>query len=178
MMRTVAELIFLLFVTGIPLWGAIKRVPIYPTFIDGAKEGLNTVMRVFPYLLAMLVAIGMFRASGAIDLLANFLAPALEKIGMPSDVLPLALLRPFSGSASNGLVAEIAQHHGGNSYTAYLAATMMASTETTFYVVAVYFGAVSVQRTRHAIPAGLFADAVGVFASLWVCQWFFMHYMR
>ncbi len=173
-MRLLADSIFLLFVAGIPLWGAIKRVAIYDVFIMGAKDGLDTVIKVFPYLLAMLVAIGMFRASGAVDLLADALSPLLQKIGMPSDVLPLAILRSFSSSAGHSILADIAQQHGGDGYVSYLAATMMGSTETTFYVVAVYFSAASIQRTRHAIPAGLFADLVSVFASIWICHWFFL----
>ncbi len=173
-MHLFANSLFLCFIIGIPLYGVIKRVAIYDTFIVGAKGGLQLVFRIFPYLLAMLVAIGMFRASGAIDLIAHALSPALQKIGMPADILPLALLRPLSGSAGNGLLADIIHHHGGNAYVSQLAATIMGSTETTFYIVAVYFGAANIRRTRHAIPAGLIADLTCVLASLWICKVMFL----
>jgi spore maturation protein B len=118
----------------------------------------------------MLVAVGMLRASGAFDLLDAFIGPTLAKLGVPSPVVPLALIRPFSGSGSNGILVDIIHHYGGDAFVSHLASTMMGSTETTFYVIAVYFGAVGVTRTRHAIPAGLIADAVGIIASVVVCR--------
>ncbi len=167
--------ILLAMVAGIPLYGVIRKVNIFENFVLGAKDGLLLMLRIFPYLLAMIVAIGMFRASGAIDVMAQYIGPWLNKLGLPTPVLPLALLRPFSGSATNGMLAELAHTYGGNSYIAHLAGTIMGSTETTFYVVAVYFGAVSIRRTRHAIPAGLFADLVGVVAAVWICGRVFLH---
>lgn len=165
-----STILFLCFVAGIPLYGFIKKVPVYDTFVDGAKEGFHVAIKIVPFLVAMLVAIGMFRAAGGFDLLTKLLGPILTRIGMPTDILPLALIRPFSGSAANGVLAEIIHTHGGNAYISHLAGTIMGSTETTFYVLAVYFGAVSIRRTRHAVPAGLIADIVGVLASIWICR--------
>ena len=168
--QQVADWIFLGVVAGIPTYAMLQKVKVYESFIEGAKEGFQITIRIVPYLVGMLVAIGMLRASGALDFLATLLAPMMTKIGMPAEVLPLALIRPFSGSAANGVMAELINQHGGDSYISQVAATMMGSTETTFYVVAVYFGAASIRRTRHAIPAGLIADAVGIIAAVWICQ--------
>lgn len=163
--------IFLLLVAGIPFYGMLRGVKVYESFVEGAKDGFQIVIKIIPFMVAMLVAIGMFRASGGFDLLARWLAPYLSAIGMPVDILPLALIRPFSGSAANGVLADIIHTHGGNAYISHLAGTIMGSTETTFYVIAVYFGAVNIRRTRHAIPAGIAADVVGIFASIFICRW-------
>ena len=165
--------ILLLFVVGIPLYGAIKKINVFDAFITGAKQGFDTVVSIIPYLIGMLVAIGMLRASGFFELLAHFLAPLLVRIGMPSDLLPLALLRPFSGSASTAVMAELIHKNGGDSFISKAAATLMGSTET-FYVIAVYFGAVGIKRTRHAIPAGLLADLAGVIVTVIVCRYLFL----
>lgn len=165
--------IFLAFVAGIPLYGVLKKINVFDAFVTGAKQGFETSVSIIPYLLAMMVAIGMLRASGFFELLNALLAPALSALGMPTELLPLALIRPFSGSASTGVMAELIHEHGGNSFIAKTAATMMGSTETTFYVIAVYFGAVGIRRTRHAIPAGLLADFAGVIASVIVCRYLF-----
>jgi spore maturation protein B len=164
---------FLIFVVGIPLYGAIKKINVFDAFIDGAKEGFNTSVSLIPYLVAIMVAIGMLRASGFFELLQTGLAPMLTAIGMPSELLPLALIRPFSGTAATGMMAEVIHQSGGDSLMAKTAATMMGSTETTFYVIAVYFGSVSIKRTRHAIPAGLLADLAGIIASVCVCRYLF-----
>ncbi|MGQ3892077.1 spore maturation protein [Legionella sp. CNM-4043-24] len=165
--------LLLMFVAGIPLYALIKKVSVFDVFVTGARQGFETSVNIIPYLVAMMVAVGMLRASGFFDLLSALLAPLLSAIGMPSELLPLALIRPFSGSASIGIMADLIHEHGGNSFIAKTAATMMGSTETTFYVVAVYFGAVGIKRTRHAIPAGLLADFAGVVASVLVCRYFF-----
>ncbi len=165
-----STLLFLLFVVGIPLYGTYKKINVFNAFIDGAKQGFETTIGIVPHLVAMLVAIGMLRASGFFDSVSHVLGPLLAHIGMPVDVLPLALMRPFSGSAANGILVDIIHQHGGNSYVSYLAATIMGSTETTFYVIAVYFGVVNIRFTRHAIPAGLIADFTGVVASIIVCH--------
>lgn len=165
--------IFLGFVVGIPLYGLIKKVKVYDVFVDGAKEGFHLGIKIVPYLVAMLVAIGMLRASGAFVLLGKLLSPLLSKVGMPSELLPMVLIRPFSGSGANAMMAEIIHNNGGDSFISRLAATVMGSTETTFYVLAVYFGSVNIRRTRHAIPAGITADLVGVGASLIICHLFF-----
>ncbi|MCX7117969.1 MAG: spore maturation protein [Legionellales bacterium] len=165
--------IMLAFVVGIPLYGAIKKIDVFDAFIGGAKQGFETSVSIIPYLIAMMVAIGMLRASGFFELLSSVLAPLLTAIGMPSELVPLALIRPFSGSAATGVMAELIHEHGGNSFIAKAAATLMGSTETTFYVIAVYFGAVNIRRTRHAIPAGLMADFAGIVTTVLVCRYLF-----
>lgn len=166
--------ILLIFVVGIPLYAAFRKVDVFDAFIAGAKQGFETSVSIIPYLIAMMVAIGMLRASGFFELLYIILAPVLTAIGMPAELLPLALIRPFSGSAATAMMAELIHDHGGNSFIAKSAATLMGSTETTFYVIAVYFGAVSIQRTRHAIPAGLLADLAGILATVVICRFLFL----
>lgn len=168
-----SNLIFLSFIVGIPLYGAVKKINVFDAFVTGAKQGFETSMGIVPYLIAMMVAIGMLRASGFFDLLNNLIGPLLSALGMPSELVPLALIRPFSGSASIGIMAELIHEHGGDSLIAKMAATMMGSTETTFYVIAVYFGIVGIKRTRHAIPAGLLADLTGIIVSVIVCRYLF-----
>lgn len=163
----------LAFIVGIPLYAAIKKVNVFDAFIIGAKQGFDTSVSIIPYLIAMMVAIGMLRASGFFSLMDHLLAPVMALIGMPPEVLPLALIRPFSGSASTGVMAELIHQYGGDTLIAKTAATMMGSTETTFYVIAVYFGAVGIRKTRHAIPAGLLADLAGIIASVLVCRYLF-----
>jgi len=154
----------------IPLWAVYKRIPIYDTFVDGAKEGFSVGVKIIPYLVGILVAIGMFRASGAIDIIAHALNPFLNFIGMPADILPLAIIRPLSGSGALGIMTEIAGKYGGDSYMAKLAAVMTGSSETTFYVLAVYFGAVGIKKVRHALIAGLIADFAGIMSALLICR--------
>lgn len=164
----------LVFVVGIPLYAAaVKKINVFDAFIVGAKQGFDTVLNILPFLIAMMVAIGMLRASGFFGLMGQLLAPLMTLIGMPPEVLPLALIRPFSGSASIGIMAELIHQYGGNSLIAKTAATMMGSTETTFYVIAVYFGSIGISRTRHAIPAGLLADLAGIVASVMICRYLF-----
>ncbi|WP_028389253.1 spore maturation protein [Legionella fairfieldensis] len=168
-----SNLIFLAFIVCIPLYGMVKKINVFEAFTTGAKQGFETCVAIMPYLIAMIVAIGMLRASGFFDLLKTWLAPLLSMFGMPSELLPLALMRPFSGSASTGMMAELIHQYGGESFLGKTAATMMGSTETTFYVIAVYFGSVGIQRTRHAIPAGLLADLAGIIASVAICHYLF-----
>jgi len=158
---------------AIPLYAAAKKVKLYDEFIEGAKGGFEVALRIIPFLVAILVAIGMFRASGALDLLARLLAPATNAVGMPAEVLPAALMRPLSGSGSLGLVTELIKVHGPDSFIGRLASTLYGSTETTFYVLAVYFGAAGIKRTRHALAAGLLADAAGLLAAVWICRMMF-----
>ncbi len=168
-----SDYFFLLFVAGIPLAGYIRKVKVYESFVVGAKGGFEIAIKIIPYLVAIIVAVGMFRAAGGFDILGELLGPVLNKIGFPTELLPLAFMRPFSGSGANGILAEIIQAHGGNSFLSHAAATMMGSTETTFYVIAVYFGAVSIRRTRYAVPAGLLADITGAIMAVVVTRWFF-----
>jgi len=158
----------------IPAIGAIRGVKVYEVFVEGAKEGFDVAVRIIPFLVAILVAIGMFRGSGAMDLLTAALAPALGAVSFPPELFPLAVLRSLSGSGSLALMTDIVKTSGADSLLARTAATMYGSTETTFYVLAVYFGAVGVRRTRHAVPAALIADAVAVVAAVVVCRWMFV----
>lgn len=162
----ISNIIFLSFVVGIPFYAAIKRVNVFDSFIDGAKDGFQTAINLLPYLVAMLVAIGMLRASGFFEILQKLFQPLLSILYIPVDLIPLILIRPFSGSASNGILADIIHQFGGDAAISKIAATIVGSTETTFYIVAVYFGAVNIRHTRYAIPAGLLVDIIGVTASL------------
>ena len=156
--------------------GAIKRVPVYESFVDGAKQGFEVARDLLPYLVAMLCAVGVLRASGALDLALDgirWLATAAGSDTRFVDALPTALVKPFSGSAARAMLIETMQTHGVDSFPALLAATVQGSTETTFYVLAVYFGAVGIRRARHAVGCALFADLAGVIASIAVCYWFF-----
>jgi len=156
--------------------GAWRRIPVYETFVEGAKEGFDVARNLLPYLVAMLCAVGVLRASGALDVVLGGMRWAVEALGLDSrfvDALPVALTKPFSGSAARALLIETMQTHGVDSFAALVAATMQGSTETTFYVLAVYFGAVGLQRARHAVGCALLADLAGVVASIAVCYWFF-----
>ena len=158
---------------GFPLYGLYKGVRVYDVFVEGAKEGFDVAVTIIPYLIAILFAIGMFRASGAMDFLVDLLDPVLSLIGIPAEVLPMGLIRPLTGSGSAGLVADMINQYGEDSLVVKMVATMFGSTETTFYVIAVYFGAVNIRNTRHAVPAGLFADLVGFLASVYVVKLLF-----
>jgi spore maturation protein SpmA len=156
--------------------GAWKKIPVYEKFVEGAKEGFEISRDLLPYLVAMLCAIGVLRASGALDALLDVIRWAVHAFGMDSrfvDALPTALVKPFSGSAARAMLIETMQHFGVDSFPALVAATVQGSTETTFYVLAVYFGAVGIQRARHAVGCALIADLAGVIASIGVCYWFF-----
>jgi spore maturation protein SpmA len=168
---TVFSMMAIPFLLGFfPLYAFLKGVPVYEEFIEGAKEGFQVALRIFPYLVAILVAIGVFRAAGGIDFLSYLLSPLLDKIGLPSQLLPLILVRPLSGSAATGLFAEIVKTAGPNSFVSQLAGTILGSTETTFYVLAVYFGSVAIKKNRHALAAGLIADTAGVASALLICH--------
>jgi len=153
-----------------PLYAALRRVKVYEEFVEGAKEGFQVAIRIIPYLVAILVAIGMFRAAGGIDLLSRALKPAMLAVGFPPDLLPLVLMRPLSGSGTLGIFTELVKNLGPDHLISRTAGTIFGSTETTFYVLAVYFGSVAVKRTRYALLAGLTADFVGVVASVIICR--------
>ncbi len=154
-------------------WGLVKKVKVYEVFVEGAKDGFNVAIRIIPYLVAMLAAIGIFRASGAMELLTTVLAPATSLIGMPPETLPMALMRPLSGSGSLGIMTELMNVHGPDSLIGIMASTMYGSSETTFYVLAVYFGTVSIKNTRHAVPTGIIADLAGMLAAVWIVNLMF-----
>lgn len=151
-------------------FGAAKRVAVYECFVEGAKDGFNVALRIIPYLVAILTAVAMFRASGAMDAVVGPLGGLTEMIGLPAEALPMALLRPLSGSGAYGVLASIIQDpaHGPDSLVGYLVSTFQGSTETTFYVLAVYFGAVGIRRIRHALFAALLADVAGIAAAVFI----------
>ena len=153
-----------------PLYAAARGVKVYDEFVEGAKEGFGVILKIIPFLVTMLVAIGMFKGAGGIDLLSRLLSPILTPLQFPTDLLPLALMRPLSGSATLALLTDIVHRLGPDNIVSLTAATIYGSTETTFYVAAVYFGAVGIKQTRHAIPAGLLADLTGVIASVIICR--------
>lgn len=159
-------------VVGLLLFGATHGVRVYEAFVDGAREGFQVAVRIIPYLVAILVAVGMLRASGALDLLIGPLSAATSRIGLPGEALLMGLLRPLSGSGAFAFLASVLNDPaiGPDSYTGYLVSTIQGSTETTFYVLAVYFGAVGIRRMRHAVVVGLAADAAGVAASVLICS--------
>ena len=160
---------------GIPFYGLVfKKIKVYESFVDGAKDGFDIAVRIMPYLIAILVAIGMFRASGALELFISLISPFLNAIGFPPENVPLAIMRPLSGSGSLGLFTDLVNEYGTDSLFTKIGATMFGSTETTFYVLAVYFGSVGIRKSRHALIAGLIADAVGVIAAVYICKIIFI----
>lgn len=154
------------------LFGFFRGVKVYEKVTEGAKEGFETAIRIIPFMVAIFVGIGMLRASGAVDLMTKILSPITSLLGMPAEALPMALMRPLSGSGAFGMMSEIVTNDP-NSFTANLVSTMQGSTETTFYVLAVYFGSIGIRVTRHALPAALLADAAGIGASLAICHLIF-----
>ena len=162
-----------LLLVGFPLYGLYKRVPVYESFVDGAKEGFDVAVRIIPYLVAILFAIAMFRASGAMEALTRVLDPFSSLIGFPAELLPMAIIRPLSGSGSAALVVDMINQYGEDSIFVKMAAVMYGSSETTFYVIAVYFGAVGIKKTRHAVPAGLLADAAAMLIAVWTVRLLF-----
>lgn len=157
---------------GLLLFGFLRGVKVYESVTEGAKEGFNVAVRIIPYMVAIFVAIGIFRESGALTILTKLTSPLLSLIGMPAEVLPMALLRPLSGTGAFGLMSEIVSK-APDSFSSFLASVIQGSTETTFYVLAVYFGAAGIKKTRHALPTALCADAAGILGSLLVCHIFF-----
>jgi spore maturation protein B len=177
MIRAVLDAISLwaipVLLVGIPLAGIIRKVKVYDVFIEGAKDGFEVAVKIIPFLVGILVAIGMFRASGAMDMLTAALRPILVVTGFPAELFPLAVLRTLTGSGSLALTTDLIKTYGPDSLLGRMAATMYGSSETTFYVLAVYFGAVSVRKTRHAVPAALIGDVVAAIATVAICVWMF-----
>lgn len=155
------------------VYALIKRVNVYDAFVEGAKEGLPVLLRVLPYMAAMLIAIELLHASGLMTGLTRALDAPLSSIGMPSELLPMALLRPFSGSAAMAIVSDVFEKHGTDSVLGMTAATMMGSSETIFYTLALYFGSVGIQKTRFTLPVALLASLASVIASVWICSLLF-----
>ncbi len=169
-MNSLSLLAIPFFLGFFPLYAALRKVRVYEEFVEGAKEGFQVAVRIIPFLVAMLVAVGMFRGAGGVDLLPRALKPALDLARFPAELLPISLTRPLSGSATIGLFADLVKTLGPDHVITRMGGTILGSTETTLYVVAVYFGAVAVKRTRHAVAAGLLADIVGVIASVVICR--------
>lgn len=162
-----------LIIVTIVVYGYLKGVKVYEVFVEGAKEGFATAITVMPFLVAMLVAIGIFDASGAMKLLTKILSPITNLIGIPSEIVPMALMRPLSGGGAQGLMVEIFKTYGPDSFIGRVAATMMGSTETTLYVLTVYYGSIAVKNTRHSLPVGLLADLAGILTSVFAVKLIF-----
>jgi spore maturation protein B len=173
LLDVVSVFVLPIIIIGFPLYGLWKRVPVYEEFVTGAREGFQVAVNIIPYLVAILFAVAMFRASGAMDFLVEGLRPVLGPLGFPPEVLPMAITRPLTGSGSAGLMLDLINQYGADSLIVKIAATMFGSSETTFYVIAVYFGAVNIRKTRHAVPAGLLADFAATILSVVVVRWLF-----
>ena len=166
----------LLLVAGILIAGIIKKVPLFDTFIDGAKDGFNVVLKIIPYLVGMLVAIRLFRESGALGYVTDGIAYLINIAGFNSDfvpALPVAIMKPFSGSGARGLMIDTMNAYGPDSFIGKMACTFQGSADTTFYILALYFGSVGIKNTRYAVWAGLFADFIGVIAAIAIMYLFF-----
>ena len=159
---------------GIPLAGIFRKVKVYDVFIDGAKEGFDVAVKIIPFLVGILVAIGMFRGSGAMALLTDGLRPILSLVNFPPELFPLGVMRSLSGSGSLAITTDLVKTHGPDSFLGRAAATMYGSSETTFYVLAVYFGAIGIKKTRHAVPTALIGDVVAAIATVAICGWMFL----
>lgn len=160
-------------IIGVLTLGLIKKVPLYETFTDGAKEGFKVAVNIIPYLVAIIVGISMLRASGLIENLAMLLSPVLTKFNIPPDVTPIMIVRSLSGSAALGVFSDIAHSLGAENYATTLSAVMVGSSETTFYVLAVYFGSVGISKYRYALIVGILADIVGIISAVVVCNFMF-----
>lgn len=153
----------------IPLYAYFRKVPVYESFVDGAKDGFDTVIRIIPSLVGMLVAISVFRASGAMDFLTGLVRPFFDYLGIPSEVLPLGLLRPLTGAGSLAFATDLISQFGPDSMIGRMASTIQGSTDTTIYVLTVYFGAVGIRKGRYALKVGLLSDIIGFIAAIAVC---------
>jgi len=157
----------------IPVYGFCKRVPVYETFVEGAEEGFYTAVKIIPFLVGMMIAISVFRASGAMDFAVRTMHPFLLVIGAPPEILPLAIMRPLSGSGALGLATELMKVYGPDSMIGRLASVMQGTTDTTFFVLTVYFGSVGIRRFKYALITGLSADITGLIASIYICHLLF-----
>lgn len=172
-MQQLTSLIIPLLILFIISYGLIKRIAVYEEFVEGAKEGFNIALNIIPYLVAMLFAIAIFRASGALEFILTLLTPLANFLGFPAEVIPMGLMRPLTGSGSVAVLAELIAQHGEDSIIVKTAAVMFGSTETTLYVLAIYFGAIKIKNTQYAVQAGLLADLAGFIAAIVVTYWYF-----
>jgi spore maturation protein SpmB len=173
---TVANILLMTIICGFIVAGMRKKVNVYDAFIEGAKDGFHTAVRIIPYLVAILVGIGVFRASGAMDLLIGGLHRAVEASGLNAnwvDAMPTALMKPLSGSGARGMMVDAMTTYGADSFVGRLSCVFQGSTDTTFYILAVYFGSVGIKNTRHAVSCGLLADLAGIIAAIAICYMFF-----
>ncbi len=173
MTSLISNLIFASMIVGIPLYGLWRKIELFESFVSGGRHGFDLIIKITPFIVGMYVAFGMLQASGFIQLLYQFTEPFLSKIGFPAEILPLAIMRPISGSGSIALLTDIIHTQGADSLIAKTAATVLGSTETTIYVIAVYFGSVGVKHYRHALPVGLIADFAGITSSIAICYFLF-----
>ena len=157
----------------VPLIAFLRGVKVFETFVEGAEQGFKTAIKTIPFLVAMLVAISIFRASGAMEILIGFLSPVLDKVGVPSEILPHAVMRPLSGGAALGIATDIIKHHGPDSFIGRLVSTMQGSSDTTFFVLTLYFGSVGIKKYRFSIISGLVADFTTLIASIAICKMMF-----
>ena len=154
----------------IPVVGYIRRIKVYETFVEGAGEGFQTALRIMPFLVAMMIAINIFRASGAMDWCISNLHPVLNILGVPAELVPLAIMRPISGTGSIGITTELLNTYGPDSSVGRMASTILGSTDTTLYIITVYFGAVGVFKPRYSLFVGLLGDMIGFFGSIVFCR--------
>lgn len=174
MLEKISVLILPFLILFILMHALLNKVKIYEEFVEGAKDGFKVAVNIIPYLVAIIVAISMLKASGAIELLTSLLNPVFNKLHIPIDVFPIMITRSLSGSATLGLFSDIANSLGADSFTTKLAAVMVGSSETTFYVLSVYFGAVGIKKYRYALLTGLLADFIGIVLAIWVSRCFFL----
>ncbi len=174
LLSIVSVMIIPILITMILVHGFIKKVNIYEAFVEGAGEGFRTAIRIMPYMIAIFLAIGIFRESGALSLFTRLLSPITNLVGIPQEVVPLVIMRPISGSGALGIVRDIVQIYGADSFIGRVASTMMGSAETIFYTMAVYFGAVTIRNTRHTLGAALISHLAAVIASVVVCSVLFL----
>ena len=173
MIETVSAAILPVMILIILTAGMVKKVPVYEEFIEGAKDGFKVSIKIIPYLVALIVAVAMFRASGAMDFISNLFGFLLNKFSISPDIVPIMFTRSLSGSATLGLFSELAANHGADSFVTAMAAIMVGSSETTFYVLSVYFGSVGINKFRYAILAGITADITGIVLAIWAANLFF-----
>jgi spore maturation protein B len=171
--QVLSTFVIIAVLVGFPLYGILKRVPVYEAFVEGAKEGFALVIRIIPYMVGILAAMAMFRASGAMDFIVDGLRPLLKFTGIPPEILPMAITRPLTSAGSIGILADMIKQYGSSSLYVKMAAVLFGSAETTFYVIAVYFGSVGVTKVRHAVAAGLIAETSAILGSIYVVKWMY-----
>ncbi|HHW70836.1 MAG TPA: spore maturation protein [Clostridiales bacterium] len=171
--EVISKYLLPLFISTILIYGYTKGVDVYSTFIEGAEEGITTAIRIMPYLVTMFIAIGIFRTSGAMDIFVSALTPLANIVGIPSEILPLVVMRPISGMASLGIVAELFSIYGADSFIGRVASTAMGSSETILYTLSIYFGSIGIKNTRYTLIAAFIAEFAGFIAAVAVCKFVF-----